>query len=149
MPKPRLLDLGGGALGLGFEHPQQLAHAAHEQALLVDLDPGAGGGRKDDVVAGLHRHLDPCLLPPVQSGANREHDPLLRRRVVASRRHHQARASHAVGIELLDHHSVEQRPELVPDGLERFVVGSCAHAAQDIRAARRTTGLWPARLELT
>ena len=41
----RLLD--------ALEHAEQLADAADEQALLVDLDPGAGGGGEDDVVAGL------------------------------------------------------------------------------------------------
>src|SRR5829696_867054 len=87
----------------GLEHAEQLAHAADEQALLVDLDPGAGRGVEDHVVAGMHRHADADVLPPVEARADREHDPLLRRRVVAAGRDHEAGAPHPVGVELLDH----------------------------------------------
>ena len=41
-----------------LEHAEDLADAADEQPLLVDLDPDTGGGRKDDVVAGMNRHVD-------------------------------------------------------------------------------------------
>ena len=40
-----------GAVLDGLEHAEQLADAAHEQPLLLDLDPHAGGGREHHVVA--------------------------------------------------------------------------------------------------
>ena len=107
-----------------LEHAEQLGHSADQEPLLVDFDPGPGGGGEDDVVAGLDRHLDPGARPPVQAGPDREHDPLLGRRLVGAGRDHQPRAPHPVLIQLLDHDLVEERPQLVADRLGR--VGRCA-----------------------
>src|SRR5688500_15308347 len=119
---------GPGSSGVGpglerLEDPEELADAADEEPLLVDLDPDAGRRREDDVVAGLHRHLDPGLFPPVEAGTDREHDSLLRRRLVASRRHDQARAADAVRVELLDDDLVEQGAELVANRFESLSAG--------------------------
>ena len=75
------------AVGGLLDHAEQLADAAHEQPLLVDLDPDAGGRGEDDVVADLHRHRDAGRLPPVDAGADRQHDPVLRRRLVVAGGH--------------------------------------------------------------
>src|SRR5262249_48503764 len=99
-----------------LEHAEQLADTAHEQPLLVDLDPRAGRRRKHDVVAWLDRHLHADAVPPVESGPDREHDPVLRRRLLGARRNDQARAPHSVRIEFLDHDAIEKRAELVAHG---------------------------------
>ena len=76
-----------------LEHAQQLAHAADQQALLLDLDPDARGGREDDVVAGHDRHLHAHAAPPVEPGPDRQHDAVLGRRLVLAGRQQQARAA--------------------------------------------------------
>ena len=102
----------GGAVGRRLEHAQQLTDPADEQPLLVDLDPGTRRGREDDVVAGLDRHPHADVIPPVEARADRQHDSLLRRRLVGAGGHQQAGAPDAVRIELLDHDAVEQRSQL-------------------------------------
>ena len=72
-----------------------------------------GRGREDDVVAGLHRHLDAGLGPPVEAGADGEDDPLLGRRLMGTWRDDQAGAADSVLVQLLDHDLVEQRSQLV------------------------------------
>jgi hypothetical protein len=117
-----------------LEDAQKLDHTAHEQPLLVDLDPDAGGGGKDDVITGLHRHFDAGLLPPVEPGPDGEHDPLLRRRIVRSGRDDEPGPPHPVGIELLDHDLVEQWPELMPHRLDGMPPGLRIHGVEDIQA---------------
>src|SRR3954451_21789422 len=85
-----------------LEHAEQLADAADEQPLLVDRDPRAGARGEHDVVAALDRHPDARALPPVEAGADGEDDPVLRRRLVRTRRDEQARLTDPVGLELLD-----------------------------------------------
>src|SRR3954452_18649319 len=94
-----------------LEHAEDLRDAAHEQALLVDLDPHAGGCREHDVVAGPDGHRDADVLPPVLALADREHDPVLGRRLVAAGRDEQAGAAEALGLELLDDDAVEEGSE--------------------------------------
>ena len=89
------------------------ADAADEQPLLLDLDPDARAAGEDHVVAGRDRHLDAHAAPPVEPGADREHDPVLRRRLVLARRQEQPGAPDAVRIELLDHHLVEEGSQLL------------------------------------
>ena len=96
-----------------LEHAEQLADAADEQPLLLDVDPGAGREREDDVVAGRHRHLDPGLRPPVEPRPDREHDPVLGRRLVGAGGDQQARLADPVGLELLDHDAVEEWAQLL------------------------------------
>jgi hypothetical protein len=103
----------GGAILDPLEHPEELAHPAHQQALFVDLDPGAGGGWEDDMIAGFDRHRDADVIPPIEARPNGEHDPVLRRRLVGSRRYEQAGAPDAVRVELLDHDPVEDGAKLV------------------------------------
>jgi hypothetical protein len=103
MTASALLGLGSGRL----EHTEELNDPAHEEPFLVDLDPHAGRCREYDVIAWVHRHLDPGLLPPVEPRPNREHDPLLRRWVVSARRDDEAGPPHPIRIELLDHDLVE------------------------------------------
>ena len=62
---------------------------------------------------GPDRHLDTGLTPPVASGADREHDPVLRRRLVRAGRNDEAGLADAVGLELLDDDTVEQRPQVL------------------------------------
>lgn len=93
-----------------LQHAEQIGHPADEEALLVYLDPSAGGSREDDVVAGNYRHRDAGLLPPVETRADGEDDALLGRWLVGPLGDHQARAPDAIRIQLLDHHTVEDRP---------------------------------------
>jgi hypothetical protein len=65
------------------------------------------------VVTGLNRHLHADVIPPVEPGANREHDPVLGRRLVAPWRDEQTGAPDAVRVELLDHDPIEQRAKLL------------------------------------
>jgi hypothetical protein len=90
-----------------LQYAEELAHAADEKPLLLHLDPGSGGGRKDDVIAGLDWHAHADVIPPVQAGTDGEHDALLGRWLVGAGRYHQARPAHPVGIELLDDHTVK------------------------------------------
>jgi hypothetical protein len=62
------------------------------------------------VVADLDRHLHPGTRPPVEPRPDREHDPLFGRRLVGAGRDDQPGAPHPVGVELLDHDLVEERP---------------------------------------
>ena len=64
------------------------------------------------MVAGLDGHAHAHVVPPVQSGPDREHDPLLGRRLVGAGGHEQSGTADAVGVELLDHDTVKQRFEL-------------------------------------
>jgi hypothetical protein len=84
------------------------------------------------VVAGPDRHLDARLAPPVEAGADREDDALLRRRLMAARGDDQARAPDAVLVELLDHDLVEKGAKLMADRLGR--VGSLGRAQAVPRA---------------
>ena len=65
------------------------------------------------MVARPDRHLHADAVPPVEARADREHDPVLGRRLVGAGRHEQARAADAVRIELLDHDAVEEGTKLV------------------------------------
>ena len=65
------------------------------------------------MVAGPDGHLDADVVPPVESRTDREHDPVLRRRLVAAGRDEQPGAADPVRVELLDHDAVEQRTQLV------------------------------------
>ena len=102
----------GGLLEL-LEHAEQLADAAHEQPLLLDLDPHASAAGEDHVVAGPTGILMPDAAPPVEPRADREHDPVLRRRLVLTRRQQQPGAPDAIRVELLDDHLVEEGPQLL------------------------------------
>ena len=62
---------------------------------------------------------DPDVIPPVEPGADREHDPVLGRRLVGARRHDQPGAAHPIGVELLDHDPVEQGAKLLAHGVKR------------------------------
>ena len=62
---------------------------------------------------GRDGHLDPDAAPPVEPGPDRQHDPVLRRRLVLAGRQEQPGAPHPVGVELLDDHLVEERPQLL------------------------------------
>ena len=64
------------------------------------------------MVTGLDRHPHADVVPPVEPGADGQHDPVLGRRLVGARGHQQPGAADAVGIELLDDDSVEQWAEL-------------------------------------
>ena len=75
------------------------------------------------MVAGLDRHPHADVVPPVEPGADREHDPVLGRRLVGAGRHEQAGAADPVGVELLDHDAVEQGAKLVAHGLTPLIIG--------------------------
>src|SRR4051812_41704734 len=100
-------------IGQFVEDAEQLADAADEQPLLVDLDPRTRAGREHDVIAALDRHPDPRALPPVQAGADRQDDPVLRRPLVRAGGNEQARLADPVGLELLDDDAVEEWAEEV------------------------------------
>jgi hypothetical protein len=110
---------GPGLVGLAQRGPvldelqdaEQFPDAADQQPLLLDLDPGAGGEREHDVIAGGDRHLYAGLRPPVKPAADSEHDPVLRRWLVCALWHHEAGLPDPVGLELLDHHAVEKGAE--------------------------------------
>ena len=119
----RALLGGAEALRGGLEHAEQLADAADQQLLLVDLDPDAGRGGEDDVVARADGHGHAGGLPPVDPRPDREHDPVLGRRLVRARRHDEARLADPVRLELLDDHPVEEGTQLL------------AHAAGTLRGA--------------
>jgi hypothetical protein len=102
----RATATAGAVLDL-VEHAQKLPDAADEQALLVDLDPRPGSCRKHHVIARLDRHHDSDVVPPIETRPDREHDPLLGRRLVGSGRDQQPGAPYAVRIELLDDNSVK------------------------------------------
>ena len=70
----------------------------------------AGSGH---VIAGADRHHTPDVIPPVQARTDREHDPVLGRRLLGARGHEQPGATDAVGVELRDDDAVEQRAQLV------------------------------------
>ena len=65
------------------------------------------------MVAGRDRHLDAGLRPPVESRADREHDPVLGRRLVGAGRDEQPGLADAVGLELLDYDAVEEGSQLL------------------------------------
>ena len=71
------------------------------------------------MVARLDRHRDAGPAPPVEPRAHREHDAVLRRRLVGPGRHDEAGAPDAVRFELLDHDLVEQWAKLVAHRLKR------------------------------
>jgi hypothetical protein len=96
-----------------LEYTEELPHAAHEQSFFVDLDPSSGGRREHDMVAGLHRHLHADLLPPFEPRSDRQHDPVLWRRLVRALRDEQAGAPNPIGVQLFDHDSIEQWAKLV------------------------------------
>jgi hypothetical protein len=119
---------------LGLEDAEDLDDPAHQQALLVDLDPHPGRRREDDVIAGLNRHLHTGLLPPVEPGPDGQDDPLLRRRIVSPGGHDEPGPSHPILVELLDHDLIEERPKLMPNGPHGVMPGPRIHAVEDIRA---------------
>jgi very-short-patch-repair endonuclease len=84
------------------------------------------------MVAWLHGHLDPGLLPPVEPRPDREHDPLLRGRIMGAGGHDESGPAHPVLIELLDHYLVEERPKLMPTSLYGLASRSRVHGAEDI-----------------
>ena len=100
-----------GAVLDGLQYSEQLADPAHQQALLLDLDPHAGRGGEHDVVAGPDRHGNPDVLPPVEAGTDGEHDAVLGGRLLGARRHDQPGAANPIGVQLLDHDAVEQGAE--------------------------------------
>ncbi len=102
----------------GLEHAQQFAHTTDEQSLLLDVHPGSGGVREDDMVTGAHRHLQADVSPPVHSGAYGEHDAVLGRRFVGPGRDDQARQTDPVRLKLLDDHAVEERSQLLAHSAE-------------------------------
>ena len=110
---PSLTCAGELPVGGLFDHAEQLTDAADQQPLLVDLDPDAGGRREHHVVADLHGHRDSGRLPPVDARPDRQHDPVLRRRLVLAGGHDQTRPAYAVGVELLYDNPVEERFQLV------------------------------------
>src|SRR5205807_8397323 len=96
-----------GALVDLLQHAQQLPDTAHEQPLLVDFDPGPGGGGEHDVIAGLDGHLHADMVPPVEAGADSQDDPLLGWRFVGAGRHEQSGAPDPIRVELLDNYAIE------------------------------------------
>ena len=80
--------------------------------------PSARGGREHDVVARGDGHRDARRLPPVDPGPDRQHDAVLRRRLVRAGRHDEPGLADPVGLELLDHHAVEEGPQLLAHGAE-------------------------------
>ena len=94
------------------------------------------------MITRLDGHLDACLLPPVETGADREDDPLLRRRVVRAWRDDEPGTPHPVLVELLDHDLIEERPKLVPNGLNGLTSRTRFHGDEDNRG--RVTN--PARI---
>jgi hypothetical protein len=95
------------------EDAQQLTDAAHEQTLLIDFDPRPGCRGEDHMVAGLDRHPDADVIPPIEPWPNRKHDPLLGRRFLGPGGNDQAGATDSIGIELLDDHAVKEGAKLV------------------------------------
>jgi hypothetical protein len=65
------------------------------------------------VVTGRHRHLDAHAAPPVESGAHRQHDAVLRRRLVLAGRQQQPGAPDPIRLELLYYNLVEERAQLL------------------------------------
>jgi len=61
-----------------LKHAKELADATDQQPLFVDFGPRPGGRRKDNMVAGLDRHPDANVIPPVEPRPDCEDDPLLR-----------------------------------------------------------------------
>ncbi len=127
-----------GAVFDSLEHAEQLAHAAHQQALLVDLDPCSGRGREHDVVAGPDRHLHADVVPPVKARSDREHDPLLRGWLIRAGRDEQPGAPDPVGVELLDHDAVEDRAKLISH--LALIIGSGVASLSPSARARRLPG---------
>ena len=84
------------------------------------------------MVAGAHRHVEALRLPPVDARADRQHDPVLRRRLVVAGRHDQAGAPDPVGIQLLDDHPVEQWAQLVTHRRRGY---ACTRAPEAVQAA--------------
>ena len=106
-----------------FNHAEQLADPADQQPLLLDLYPNTSRGWKDDVVAWRDGHLHTGRLPPVNSEANRQDDPVLGRGFVIAWRYQQAGAAEPFRFQFLDHDAVEERSELLTHGL---IVGQLA-----------------------
>jgi hypothetical protein len=65
------------------------------------------------VVARFDGHLDADVVPPVEARSDRQDDPVLWRWFVRTRRHQQPRAPDTIGIEFLDHYTVEEWSQLV------------------------------------
>src|SRR3954454_3211274 len=128
--RDRLLDL--------LEHAQQLAHAAHEQPLLVDLHPRPRRGREDHVVARLDGHRDVRALPPVQPGPDGEHDPVLRRRLMGTGGDEQAGLADPVRLELLDDDAIEEGAKVLAHDLrtEPMKTARASSAPGRLRPAR-------------
>src|SRR3954454_982566 len=83
---PRIVISRGIAL---LDDAEDLADAAHEQPLVLDLDPHTRGAREHDMVARLDRHLEVRQVRRAVSGG--EHDALVGRQVVRPLRDEQAR----------------------------------------------------------
>ncbi|CAB4877732.1 unannotated protein [freshwater metagenome] len=101
-----------------LDDPEQFTDAADEQALLIDFDPDSRGRRKDNVITRCHRHAQTLRLPPVDTRADIEHDPVLRRRLMIAGRHQKPGPAYAIRIKLLDHDPVEEWPQLVTHGFK-------------------------------
>jgi hypothetical protein len=100
-----------------FEHSQQLANPADEQPLLVHLHPRPRRSGEHDVISAPDRHLHADVIPPIKPGSDREHDSVLRRRLIGSRRHEQAGAPDPIRVQLLDHDAVEEWSKLISHAL--------------------------------
>ena len=107
------LAAASGAVLDAFKNPEQLAHPAHEQSLLVDLDPCARRRGEDHVVPRLDRHRNADVIPPVEPRADREHDAVLRGWLIRARGNEQSRPPYAVGIKLFDDDPVKQGAKLI------------------------------------
>ena len=74
-----------------------------------------------------YRRPQPSGLPPVDSLADGEDDPVLGRWLGRLRRHHKPGLAHALRLEFLDHRPVEARSE----GAARDGGTSCAPSEPD------------------
>jgi hypothetical protein len=97
----------------GLEHTEKLADPADKQPFLVDLDPRSSGCGENDVITGLDGHAHADVVPPVQTGSDRQHDPVLWRRLVGARGHEQPGTADPIGVQFFDHNAVEQGTELI------------------------------------
>ncbi len=65
------------------------------------------------MIAAHDGHLHADVIPPVQPGSDREHDPVLWWRFVVAGWNQKTGAAHPVRVELLDDNSIKQGPQFV------------------------------------
>jgi hypothetical protein len=94
-----------------LQYAEKLGHPADQQALVIHIDPGPSVCREYDVVSGTDRHAHAGGFPPVNPLTNCEHDAVLRWRFGGPLGYHEPRLPHPLGLEFLDHYSVEERFE--------------------------------------